>query len=93
MFQPEEVANDLISGMVKGRFTIATGFDGFLLDTGTNTNTPINLAFPLEVIAAPLIRLVGGCMGAYFDWICRDQLAQRKAAAKGAGGGGERGEL
>ena len=28
MFQPEEVAIDLISGMVKGGFTIATGFDG-----------------------------------------------------------------
>jgi hypothetical protein len=84
-FQPDEVAKDLIDGMQKGQFTIATGFDGMLLEKGTCTNSPVNRFFPFEVVAAPIIRIVGGGLGAYFDYICRDQLAIRERAAVDGG--------
>jgi hypothetical protein len=57
-FEAQEVAADLVNGMQYGAFTIATGFDGLLLEKGTCTMAPLNLLFPLEVGQHPTTKVL-----------------------------------
>lgn len=59
-FSAERVAKCLLTGMVKKRFTIAVGFDGWALGIATGVMSPPNsiFSFLVDLVMLPVLRIV-----------------------------------
>jgi 3-dehydrosphinganine reductase len=64
LFQPEDVANDIISAIKSWRFMVNTGFDGWLLGlVSTDLSTPSHSTVRtiIEIVFSGLMRFVSLC--------------------------------
>jgi 3-dehydrosphinganine reductase len=71
LFKPEQVASDIISGMVSGDFSIYTGLDGWMLANLTAGMTPASSLAEgiIQVLVASALRMISLFYVSYFDSI------------------------
>lgn len=84
LFSANKVAQDIISGMRAGDFSIYTGLDGWMLANLTAGLCPASsfAEGALQVLLMPLLRLISLFYVAQFDGIARNGKIKREASKK-----------
>lgn len=86
VFQPAEVAKDIVTGSALGYFGIATGLDGWMLKQVHPGMSPVHNAWEVlsQILFAPLCRLIAVFYLLYFDQVCEEEKGTATAATASA---------